>query len=240
MVSVQTLVTGVAVVDLVLAVALLAGDPHVAGYTLAATLGRAPLFLGLALSIAVFPALSRDPGNGRLAAASLRTLLLMCLPVLVVGATAPAAVLHAVLPADFAEASRYLPYTVCGGTAFAVATLLVGWLKAVGAFASCLRLLGAGTLIAVAFVTLGALIGDVTGLAIGAVAGSVTLVVLLAGACVRRWPGADWSLPRTVAPSLVALALLVATRGQTELWLAAAVVVAADATWRLLRPRTSA
>ena len=81
-------------------------------------------------------------------------------------------------------------------------------MKAVGAFAACLRLLAAGTAIAIAFVTVGALAAGVTGLAIGAVAGSLTLVALLAGNCARRWPDTSWKLARTAAPPLVALAAL--------------------------------
>jgi O-antigen/teichoic acid export membrane protein len=233
MVSVQALVTGVAVVDLVLSVALLGGNSQLAGYTLAATLGRAPLFLGLALSLAVFPALSRNPSDGRLAARSLRTLLAMALPLLVVAATAPAAVLDLVLPAKYAASSHYLPYTLCSGTAFAIATLQVGWLKAIGAFGACLRLLLAGTLAAIAAVAAGALLGGMTGVAVGALAGSLGLVAALARFCLRRWPDAGWALAGALAAPALALPVLLLARPHVVLWSVAVVAFAAYAALRL-------
>ncbi|MDA0139391.1 oligosaccharide flippase family protein [Solirubrobacter deserti] len=234
MTSVQALITGMGVLDVVLAAMLLTGDADLAAYTLAATVGRAPLFLGVALSVAIFPRLSRDAHDGRVVSQSLRRLLIVGAPAALIAITAPAALLELAVPSGYERAIELLPYTLCGGFAFAVATLLAGALKAVGAFARSLQLGLAGALVTVAGVTAGALAAETQGLAIGAVAGAVTTAALFTWESVRRWPGAGWNLLPDLLPSIAMCGVLVLTRGHTFLWGAAAAVVAAYALQRLL------
>jgi O-antigen/teichoic acid export membrane protein len=233
MTSVQALITGMGVLDVVLAAMLLSGDDGLAAYTLAATIGRAPLFLGVALSVAIFPRLSRDARAGGVVATSVRHLLMLAVPAALVGATAPVALTDVILPAGYERAVEFLPYTLAGGVAFAVATLLAGALKAVGAFAVSLRLGAAGALATVCAVIAGALTADTQGLAIGAVTGAICTGVLFTWESRRRWPEAGWDMLSAFLPFVAMCGVLVLTRGHTVLWGAAATLVSAYALQRL-------
>ncbi len=144
MIAVQALVTMLAVADVVMAVAIIATPEQAGAYSLAATLGRTPLFVGVALSLAVLPALSRHADDARIVTENATMLARLVLPLLVVLTTAPTVVIAAVLPAEYADATTYLPLTAVSGTALAFVTLQIGWLRAVGAFAPALRTLAVG------------------------------------------------------------------------------------------------
>jgi O-antigen/teichoic acid export membrane protein len=234
MAALQAIVTGAAVIDAVLVVALVPAGSDVTSYTLAALLGRAPMFLGIALSTSVFPALSAAPDDHALVRGSLRRLTGLILPLIAVGATVPSVVLTSVLPDDYAAAHTYLGYTIVVGGGYAIATLQVGWFKAVGAYGVALRRLVVGGVIAVASIVVGAETADVTGLAIGACVGAIVMVALLAQGAGRRWPGAQRPDRGSVLLGVGAAAVLIAAGAVPVLWVLLAAAILAFASWRSL------
>lgn len=223
----QGLLIGTAIVDVVLVVVIFPTGSRVAAYQLAATLGRAPVFLAIAVAMVAYPAIvgsrSSRAADGELAADGLRLLLTLVLPAWAILSTVPRGLVLLVAPPSYAQALHFLPVTAGSGAVWAVVTFLC----------CCLRAAGRSRL-AVSLLAVCAVVGVVAVTTIGRTGGlwAVAIIELLtaAAACVgvgcsaARW----WGRPRGrgLAPSLlwlVAVAPLAAARTQPVVWVVLAV-----------------
>ena len=223
--SVQVGVTGLAVLDVIIAAVLLAAGSELATFQLAATLGRVPLFFAVAISTVVFPALSRDPSQGARVVDAFARLLWLSVPFYAAAATAPPELLNAVLPAGYEEVGRFLPFTAAAGVAYAAVLLSANCLKAISAFRVTLRALATAAVVVIPLLIAGAVAFGELGIAATSAAGGALTLALVMAAVVRIWPGLRWRL--LVAPALLILALpiLVLARDYTGIWIALVVSI---------------
>ena len=207
----QGLLVAVAVLDVVLVEVILPAAPRVAAYQLAATLGRAPIFLAMAITAVVFPTILGGPANrkddGDRVFEGLRLLLIMILPAWAILATVPRSIILLVAPSSYAEALQFLPVTAASGLLWTVVILLSCCLGAAGRFRSAaVTVVGCGALGIIAMAVAGPVFG-VWGFAVSELS---TALVTLVGVTIlsrRQW-GSDciggvvkslaWILP--VAP----------------------------------------
>jgi O-antigen/teichoic acid export membrane protein len=225
MAGVQALVSALAVVDVVYVTILLGTSPDVASYQLAATLSRVPLFVAGALATAAFPLLARTPGDRVLLTRQTTGLTVLLIPILLVIATVPSSLLGVVVSDEYAATGGFLAVTAATGCAWAFVTLQTTALRADGRFGRCVGPLALGGVVSLVGMTLGGVVADVEGLAVGALAGGLVSVAALAVAMRRLWPA---SVEIRLAPLAVfvpfALAL-VALHGNAVAWTAVAVVL---------------
>lgn len=223
--AVQAGVTLISVIDVLFVSVRFGATREVAGYQVAATLTRAPLFLALALATAAFPQLARRPGARAVLSAHGQHVLAVLLPLLAVLATLPRPVLTAVLPTGYDSAARFLPLTAALSTAYGLVVLQTTVFRADGRVRECLMILAGACLTSVACMAVGATFG-VYGMAVGALVGALTAVCALAAQTERRWRGAlRLNLTSLLVWPAVAV-LLVLARGTPWLWLCLAGVVA--------------
>ncbi|MET9676235.1 hypothetical protein ABZY68_24550 [Streptomyces sp. NPDC006482] len=236
--SLQGVVALLAAVDIVLVAMLPTDRAAAASYQAAVMLGRIPLFLAGAVSIAFLPALSRRRAGDPLTAAALRMYLTVALPLTVVAATAPGALLTAVFPAGYTMVSTLMACTATAGLALGALALLVTFAQAVNDY-GCLRTLLAGLVLYVTALVTGWAVGGVLGMAIGGLCGTVATLVLIAVRHARRhgFGIAERPFGRVVVPMLALAGALVLIRPYTLVWLAAAVAVTGVALWRFFGRR---
>jgi O-antigen/teichoic acid export membrane protein len=224
----QGLLVAAAVLDVVLVEVILPAAPRVAAYQLAATLGRAPIFLAMAITAVVFPTIVGDAANrkkdGTRVFEGLSLLLIMILPAWAILATLPRSIILLVAPSSYGEALRFLPVTTASGLLWTVVIFLSCCLGAAGRFRSAAAtVVGCGALGVIAMAVAGPVFG-VWGFAVSELS---TALVTLVGVTIlsrRRW-GTDcfggvvkslaWLLP------VVPLALL---RDLPILWVLGAAV----------------
>ncbi|MFD3944365.1 hypothetical protein [Streptomyces sp. NPDC058579] len=244
--SLQGAIALMAALDVVLVAMLPAERADAASYQASVMLGRVPLFLAGAVSIAFLPALSRRRAGTPLATRAMGMYLTVALPLAVVAATAPGAVLTTVFPDDYTRMSTLMACTAVAGLALGALSLLVTFSQAVNDYAT-LRPLLAGLVCYVTGLTTGWVAGGVLGMAIGGMCGTVAaLGVLLVREAVRRRAAGPAGSPRTVPraavlrallPPLLLAGVLVALRPHAIAWLIAAVLTTAVALWRFFRRR---
>ncbi|MFG3346139.1 lipopolysaccharide biosynthesis protein [Streptomyces sp. NPDC048018] len=177
--SLQGAVAMMAAVDVILVAMLPTDRAEAASYQAAVMLGRVPLFLAGAVSIAFLPALSRRRADAPLVGDALRMYLTVALPLTAVAATAPGAVLSRVFPAGYGEVGVLLSLTAVTGLALGALALLVTFCQAVNDYA-CLKPLLAGLAVYVAGLTYGWTAHGVVGMAVGGLAGTLVAMLLLA------------------------------------------------------------
>ncbi|MEU8530701.1 MULTISPECIES: hypothetical protein [Streptomyces] len=228
--TLQGVVAVMAAVDMVLVAVLPTDRAAAASYQASVMVGRIPLFLAGAVAMAFLPALSRRRAGTPLAASAVGMYVIVALPLAAVCATAPGAVLTMVFPTGYGSMSALMVYTALAGLALGGLSLIVTFSQAVSDY-GCLRPLALGLVGYVAALLLGWQSGGVTGMAIGAVCGSVVALGLLVHRQVRR---VGLALPpKALLLEPLALAgILVAVRPYTVGWLIAAAVTAAWAVWR--------
>jgi O-antigen/teichoic acid export membrane protein len=132
MAAIQGLATTATVFNAVLILAVLPAGQAVAAFQLADTVGRAPVFLSLALATVVFPALHsqvRSSDNGRIVGHGLRGLLVLAVAAWCGLATIPPALVRVVAPASYVASLHYLPITAGSGACWAVVTYLACCLR---------------------------------------------------------------------------------------------------------------
>lgn len=230
--SLQGVVALMAAVDVILVAMLPTDRSAAASYQAAVMLGRVPLFLAGAVSIAFLPALSRRRAGTPLAGDALRMYLMVALPLTAVAATTPAALLDVVFPSGYARVSTLLALTAVTGLALGALALLVTFCQAVNDYACLLPLL-AGLLLYVTGIAAGWSADGVFGMALGGMCGTVAALALFAVRHARRHgfgpPRALFGMSLLWPPLLVAaLALL---RPHTVAWLLAALTVTVLALW---------
>ncbi|MET7757407.1 hypothetical protein ABZT27_22285 [Streptomyces sp. NPDC005389] len=240
--SLQGVVALLASVDIVLVAMLPTDRAAAASYQAAVMLGRVPLFLAGAVSIAFLPALSRRRAGDPLTASALRMYLTVALPLTVVAATVPNALITTVFPSGYSMVSTLMACTATAGLALGALALLVTFAQAVDDYA-CLRTLLVGLGLYVTALATGWATGGVLGMAIGGLCGTVAALVLLAVRHSRRhgFGVAERPFGRVVLPLLALAAGLALLRPFTYVWFAAALVVTTVALWRFFgRRRTPA
>ncbi|MCX5231883.1 lipopolysaccharide biosynthesis protein [Streptomyces sp. NBC_00233] len=236
--SLQGVVALLASVDIVLVAMLPTDRAAAASYQAAVMLGRVPLFLAGAVSIAFLPALSRRRAGDPLTASALRMYLTVALPLTVVAATVPNALITTVFPSGYSMVSTLMACTATAGLALGALALLVTFAQAVNDYA-CLRTLLVGLGLYVTALASGWATGGVLGMAIGGLCGTVAALVLLAVRHSRRhgFGVAERPFGRVVLPLLALAGGLALLRPFTYVWFAAAVVVTTVALWRFFGRR---
>ncbi|MFD4371291.1 hypothetical protein [Streptomyces sp. NPDC058486] len=241
--SVQGLIALMAATDVVLVTVLPAEPAASASYQAAVMVGRVPLYVAGALAIAFFPALSRNRSAPPLTAGAARMYATAALPLALVCATIPGAVLTTVFPAEYALMGGLLPLVAISGLALGAVLITATFSQAVGDF-RCVRvqIVGLGVYLVALLVGWGA--GGITGLAAGAAAGHIVAGVLLGTRLVRRQgaPGRSGTATarraaRAALPFTLVLAALLATRPVPALWLVVAVGTGAWAAYGFFRRR---
>ncbi|MFK4100563.1 lipopolysaccharide biosynthesis protein [Streptomyces sp. NPDC019531] len=236
--SVQSLVALMATVDLVLVTLLPAGAAATASYQASVMMGRAPLFLASAISVAFFPALSRRRMGTPLAASAMRMYLIVALPLTAVYATTPPDVLDVIFPANYGMLSRLVMFTGVSGFAIGGINLVSTFFQAVND-QSCQPRQAVGVLLFLGGLLLGWRAGGVLGLAIGGCGGALAALLLLVHLLVRRQGFHVFAQLPLVEP-LVVTCVLVAVRPVPVVWLIAATATGIVATVRFLRHRATA
>ncbi|MFD3994459.1 hypothetical protein [Streptomyces sp. NPDC058548] len=236
--SLQGVVALLASVDIVLVAMLPTDRAAAASYQAAVMLGRVPLFLAGAVSIAFLPALSRRRAGDPLTASALRMYLTVALPLTVVAATVPNALITKVFPSGYSMVSTLMACTATAGLALGALALLVTFAQAVNDYA-CLRTLLVGLGLYVTALASGWATGGVLGMAIGGLCGTVAALVLLAVRHSRRhgFGVAERPFGRVVLPLLALAAGMALLRPFTYVWFAAALVVTTVALWRFFGRR---
>ena len=156
---IQGLLVGGAVLDVILVEVILPIGPQVAAYQLAATLGRASIFIAMAVTMVIFPSISGHPtdrkADGTSVFEGLSLLLVIILPLWAILSTIPPSIILHVAPSTYREALRFLPITAFNGLLWSVVIFLTCNLGASGRFrpvvvalVSCITLGGATMAIA--------------------------------------------------------------------------------------------
>lgn len=223
--GVQAAVTLLSVIDVLFVSLRFGGTRTAAGYQVAATLTRAPLFLALAFATAAFPRLARRPGNPGVLSAHTQHVLGVLVPLLAVIATLPGPVLTALLPHGYQSAVRFLPLTAALSTAYGLVVLQTTVFRADGRTRECLSILAGACAVSIAGMAVGATVGGVYWLAVGALIGAITAVVALAVQTERLWRGAQRPELRPLLLWPAVCAVLIVTRPVPWLWLCLAGVV---------------
>jgi glycosyltransferase involved in cell wall biosynthesis/O-antigen/teichoic acid export membrane protein len=236
---VEWMVSLFAVADVVL-VAVLPGVSHdrAASYQASVTLSRVPLFIAGAILTAFFPALSRSATRGPMAARAVRMYAAAALPVAIVLATMPPAVLGVLFPAQYGSMATLLRFTAVTGLAAGGVILITAFFQAADDY-SCVPWLAIGIAGYVAALLAGWRLDGVTGLAAGSAAGALVTLALLRYRLGRR----EGRGPRTripIAELIVTAALLVLLRPYPVVWLALAAVAGLRTGLRFLRSETQA
>ncbi|MFJ9810304.1 lipopolysaccharide biosynthesis protein [Streptomyces sp. NPDC101158] len=224
--SLQGVVALMAAVDVILVAMLPTDRAEAASYQAAVMLGRVPLFLAGAVSIAFLPALSRRRADAPLVGDALRMYLTVAVPLTAVAATAPGSVLSRVFPSGYGEVGVLLSLTAVTGLALGALALLVTFCQAVNDYA-CLKPLLVGLSVYVAGLAYGWTAHGVVGMAVGGLVGTLVAMLLLA---VRHARVHGFGLRRVLLGPrpLLLLALtggLVLLRAFPVAWFCVAVVV---------------
>ncbi|MEF9881267.1 lipopolysaccharide biosynthesis protein [Streptomyces sp. P9-A4] len=236
--SLQGVVALLASVDIVLVAILPTDRSAAASYQAAVMLGRVPLFLASAVSIAFLPALSRRRAGDPLTASALRMYLTVALPLTVVAATVPGDLITRVFPAGYTMISTLMACTATSGLALGALALLVTFAQAVNDYA-CLRTLLAGLALYVTGLACGWTVAGVLGMAVGGLCGTVGALVLLAvrHGRLHGFGVAERPFGRVVLPLLALAGGLALLRPYTLVWFAAALAVTGVALWRFFGRR---
>ncbi|MHA3702950.1 hypothetical protein ACXR2U_12300 [Jatrophihabitans sp. YIM 134969] len=224
----------VAVLDTLVAATVSAPASQVASFQVASTVGKSALFISSAVALAVFPLLGgRDDAAQR--AAALRAFTVAGGFVWLALVTVPGDLVRDVFADDFADIGHYLPYAAAAGFGLGLANVVTTFVQSYQRAGSP----GAGRrvalmvpvlLVGVGAMLLGARLGGVTGLAVGAVVSAwVSVAVYVALPREHRFLRVRPSPSRrSVAGSVVvvvAIAAMVVARTEVWSWLVVAVVV---------------
>ncbi|MEC3982065.1 glycosyltransferase [Amycolatopsis sp. H20-H5] len=228
--SAQVLLGVFTATDVVLSPVLAGAGNDVAGFQLAGTLGRAPLFVAAALAVVLYPRLTGPGAEGALRSTA-RAYGWLGLPLVALLVTVPGPVLNLIVPAHLPDATRLVPFTAVAGLGYGIVTLLITVTQAGAQFRrASTALAGAIGLLACGLLT-GWALGGVTGLSAGTCVGAVLAVILV----LRLTPLPGGTLLAVAGPAIVALAAvpaLLLARRSTPGWLVLAVALGLLALWR--------
>ena len=177
---IQTIIVVFVNLDILLAGVLMEPGVDLARYQVSTILGRIPLPLTLALATAVFPELSASQARSRPALrASARFFLRTTVPVALVIATLPQAVIDLLFPSSYEGISALLPITATTGVLLSAAYLTAIVYLAGRRFRSAARLLAIGLTLHATAIVAGLTLGGIRGLALGAAIGGACMLALL-------------------------------------------------------------
>jgi O-antigen/teichoic acid export membrane protein len=187
----QGVLVAAAVLDVVSIEFILPSTPRVAAYQLAATLGRAPIFLAMAVTAVVFPAIVGDTDHrsedGTRVFEGQRLLLNLILPAWSILATVPRSVILLIAPSSYAGALHFLPVTAASGLLWTLVIFLSCCLGAAGRIRiAATSLISCGVLGLLAMAIAGRDLGVWGFAVIELLTALVTLVV------VATWSGRQW------------------------------------------------
>lgn len=240
--SIQTLVSILLTLDVLVAVALRGASADLATYQALLVLARVPVFLATALAMVLFPRLAaaRPPGGGRAPSDDFRAVMrlhwIIGIAVTTAVATCPAQVLALVLPARYASAASLLLPLGLAGLAAATINLVTTLFQAWGPVRRVLVLLGGVCLLGGG--AFAAACGNPATLAWSAAAVCGTAAIVLVLLARRRvsglGPAAGAAAP--LVAGAAAWGVLAALRSHPALWVLGAVAVCALA-GLAVRPR---
>jgi len=177
---IQTIIVVFVNLDVLLAGVLVEPGVDLARYQVSTILGRIPLPLTLALATAVFPELSASQARSRPALrASARFFLRTTVPVALVIATLPQAVIDLLFPSSYGGISALLPITATTGVLLSAAYLTAIVYLAGRRFRRAARLLAIGLALHATAIVAGLTLGGIRGLALGAAVGGACMLALL-------------------------------------------------------------
>jgi glycosyltransferase involved in cell wall biosynthesis/O-antigen/teichoic acid export membrane protein len=177
---IQTIIVVFVNLDVLLAGVLVEPGVDLARFQVSTILGRIPLPLTLALATAVFPELSASQARSRPALrASARFFLRTTVPVALVIATLPQAVIDLLFPSSYGGISALLPITATTGVLLSAAYLTAIVYLAGRRFRRAARLLATGLALHATAIVAGLTLGGIRGLALGAAAGGACMLALL-------------------------------------------------------------
>lgn len=176
----QTMVALFTALDTVLVAVLASTRPHAGPYQAAATLGRIPLFVSVAVSTAVFPVLMASRGSVAHRMVALRALVVVGVVSLIALSSVPVGVVQLFFPISFVPLLMWLPYVTVLGIGIGVLNLLTTFVQSEDHVRPCLRRLIAGFALDVILVVTGGEFFGIRGLVIGAAVGVWLTVVLIA------------------------------------------------------------
>lgn len=231
--AIQGLVAVLAGADMVLVALLPMPSADAAGYQVAMTLARVPVFAAGAISMAVFPLFEdrRLPAKD-LAASAVRLYTLVTVASVAAFLTVPPEVLAVVFPAGYRSGvARLLPLTAVAGGCIGVVNLLSTFLQAVGSYRRSVARQGLGLLVYAAAVSVGWGVGGVLGVAAGVLLGAAASAWLLRRAVRGLWGRLVTVRPAMVAAGTVLLALFALARSWTPGWVALTVVTGLATAW---------
>ena len=161
------------------AVPALGGGGHFATYQLAGVLGRIPFFISSGVIIAAFPRLARLDAVGEAGSALRDTLLRTLIPISVVVATLPPALIGVAMPSAYGSDVRSIvPYTAAAGMLGGLVNLAAMCFQAQAAFRRCASVLTGGVIASALAIAIGMQFGP-SGIAIGKLTGQVVALALL-------------------------------------------------------------
>ncbi|WP_432534799.1 polysaccharide biosynthesis protein [Kineococcus arenarius] len=227
-VAIQGLAALLAAVDQVVVAAVATDPAQAASYQTATILSRVPLFLAAAVATAIHGAITTSgEGAAEIVVAAVRDYLSAALPFAVVLATVPGTLVERVLPSAYAGTAALLPFAAAAGALLGAVALLATILQAHGRHSRTARALGAGVAVLTLLLLLGHSAGDVTGMAIGAVAGTGSALLVLLRTAPREVRQAFMPSGRAVAWCSVLALVLLACRSWPICWSAAAALAGA-------------
>lgn len=223
--AVQAAVTLVSVIDVLFIPVCFGTRGEVAGYQVAATLTRAPLFVALAMATSAFPRLAQRPGDRLVLSATAQHVLSVLVPMLAVIATLPRPVFDSVLPSGYVDAVRFLPLTAALSTTYGLVVVQTTVFRADGRTRECLGILAGTCALSIICMTIGSTV-DVYMTAVGALLGALGGLIALTVQIERRWARALRPNLRPLIPWLGAAAILALARAVPWVWACLAALAA--------------
>jgi glycosyltransferase involved in cell wall biosynthesis/O-antigen/teichoic acid export membrane protein len=222
--------------DVLLASALVAPGADLARFQVSTILGRIPLPLTVALATAVFPELSASRASSPAAlGTSARFFLRTTMPVALVIATMPQAVIGLLFPSTYGGISALLPTTTATGVLLSAVYLIAIVLLAGRRFGMAASLLAMGLALHAATIVAGLTLGGIRGLATGAMVGGACMLALLLSRGMKPLLHVDRPLGTAVMLGLT-VAVLVLLRHSPVAWCVGAGLVLVVSAWRIVRP----
>jgi O-antigen/teichoic acid export membrane protein len=178
-------------------------------YQVAALLGRVPLFMSSAISLAYYPAMARSESEAACAdqlRKALRLYFLITLPGIALGWYLPHQLLHAISPSNATEVGRLLRWTLLSSAMLGLANVITTAHQARGRFLAAIRLLVVPALLQFPLLVLGGRLFGLTGFTLMLVAVSAVAAILVV-LDARHW--SPWARSRKgVVASIVGVAAL--------------------------------
>ena len=221
--AVQVSLSALGAIDALAAEASGFTDATSGGYQVAAVLGRIPLFVSVAIAMAVYTAVARAPDD-RVVSQHLRQAVALyaalAIPTVIACWTVPASVIAIIVPDVYTGVVELLRYTSLAGAAVGLVSVLTIAHQARGRFRQALRLLVPIALLEPVLLVAAGRAGGSTAFAVVLVA-TTGIAALLIAVDARRWSPMTLPRPWIGWPAAAALAGAAATTETGLLWLAA-------------------